>query len=280
MSSSGHAASSSGCAIKPRVQLALLSAASQRDDARDATGVPVAALKQGMGDIVAISYAILVGVGGRHAIAAVIEEAADQDRGRVFDANPPRSHIFGELGLDRFEGGAINDGLVLAGMPAATPTLKQETRNAIVLAVAKARSWIDDLTSGRIQSFTQLAQQERKVERHIRLLIPLAFGHRRQRRAGTPPVQNGGRGGRSSKCDHDRPAGWHVHRQTRLRARRLLSGERWQEIQAADGHHVNPAQMISSKESKKGPASAGPLTAMPQQSHPFLSVQVVVCRPT
>jgi hypothetical protein len=35
---------------------------------------------------------------------------------RVFDAYPPRSHIFGELGLDRFEGGAINDGLVLAGM--------------------------------------------------------------------------------------------------------------------------------------------------------------------
>jgi site-specific DNA recombinase len=60
-------------------------------------------------------------------------------------------------------------------LPAATPTLKQETRDAIVLAIAKARSWIDDLTSGRIQSFTQLAQQEGKVERHIRLLIPLAF---------------------------------------------------------------------------------------------------------
>jgi hypothetical protein len=34
----------------------------------------------------------------------------------VFDANPSRSHIFGELGLDHIEGGAINDGLVLAGM--------------------------------------------------------------------------------------------------------------------------------------------------------------------
>jgi hypothetical protein len=47
--------------------------------------------------------------------------------------------------------------------------VKQETRDAIVLAIAKARSWIDDLTSGRIQSFTQLAHQEGKVERHIRL---------------------------------------------------------------------------------------------------------------
>jgi hypothetical protein len=84
-----------------------------RNSGRDATGVPVA---EGMGDIVAISDAILVEVGGGHAIAAVIEEAADQDRGRVFDAYPSRSHIFGEPGLNRIEGGAINDGLVLAGM--------------------------------------------------------------------------------------------------------------------------------------------------------------------
>jgi hypothetical protein len=87
-----------------------------RGHACDATGVLVAALKDGMGDIVAISDAILVGVAGRHAIAAVVEEAAHQDRGRVFDAYRPRSHIFGEQGLDRFEGDAINDELVLAGM--------------------------------------------------------------------------------------------------------------------------------------------------------------------
>jgi site-specific DNA recombinase len=31
--------------------------------------------------------------------------------------------------------------------PEAKPTLKQETRNAILLAVAKARSWIDDIAS-------------------------------------------------------------------------------------------------------------------------------------
>jgi site-specific DNA recombinase len=57
--------------------------------------------------------------------------------------------------------------------PEAKPTLKQETRDAILLAVAKARSWIDDLVSGRVQSFCEIAESEGKVERHIRLLTPL-----------------------------------------------------------------------------------------------------------
>jgi site-specific DNA recombinase len=59
--------------------------------------------------------------------------------------------------------------------PEAEPTLKPETRDAILLAVAKARSWIDDVVSGRVQSFAEIAEREGKVERHIRLLMPLAF---------------------------------------------------------------------------------------------------------
>ena len=59
--------------------------------------------------------------------------------------------------------------------PEAKPTLKQETRDAILLAIAKARSWIDDLASGRVQSLAEIAEREGKVERHIRLLTPLAF---------------------------------------------------------------------------------------------------------
>jgi hypothetical protein len=42
-------------------------------------------------------------------------------------------------------------------------------------AIGKARSWIDDLSSGRVQSFAEIAEREGKVERHIRLLTPLAF---------------------------------------------------------------------------------------------------------
>jgi hypothetical protein len=59
--------------------------------------------------------------------------------------------------------------------PETKTMLKQETRDAILLAVAKARSWIDDLASGRVQSFAEIAEREGKVERHIRLLSPLAF---------------------------------------------------------------------------------------------------------
>jgi site-specific DNA recombinase len=59
--------------------------------------------------------------------------------------------------------------------PAAKPTLKQETRDAILLAVAKARSWIDGIESGHVRSFAEIAEREGKVERHIRLLTPLAF---------------------------------------------------------------------------------------------------------
>src|SRR5271169_4875442 len=59
--------------------------------------------------------------------------------------------------------------------PEAKPTLKPETRDAILLAIAKARSWIDGIASGCVQSFAEIAAREGKVERHIRLLTPLAF---------------------------------------------------------------------------------------------------------
>jgi len=59
--------------------------------------------------------------------------------------------------------------------PSAAPTLKPETRDALLMAIAKARVWLDDLTEHRIASFAEIARCEGKVERHIRLLAPLAF---------------------------------------------------------------------------------------------------------
>jgi hypothetical protein len=59
-----------------------------RRHARDATGIFFTALKEAMGDIVAITNAVLVGVAGRHAIAAVVEDAAHKDRWGTFDAHP------------------------------------------------------------------------------------------------------------------------------------------------------------------------------------------------
>lgn len=41
----------------------------------------------------------------------------------------------------------------------AKPTLKGETRDAILLAVAKARAWIDDIASGCVGSFAEFAER-------------------------------------------------------------------------------------------------------------------------
>ncbi len=53
--------------------------------------------------------------------------------------------------------------------------MRSETRGALLEAIAKARTWIDDLVAGRIESLAAVARQEKKVERHVRLLAPLAF---------------------------------------------------------------------------------------------------------
>ena len=58
--------------------------------------------------------------------------------------------------------------------PANRPT-NVGNRDALLLAIAKARAWIADLTEGRVNSLADIAKREGKVERHIRLLAPLAF---------------------------------------------------------------------------------------------------------
>jgi hypothetical protein len=45
----------------------------------------------------------------------------------------------------------------------------------LLLAIAKARAWIEDLAEGRVASFAEIAKQEGRVDRHVRLLAPLAF---------------------------------------------------------------------------------------------------------
>ena len=60
-----------------------------------------------------------------------------------------------------------------------SPTPKNEGASArseaLLLAIAKARAWIEDLAEGRVASFAEIAKQEGRVERHVRLLAPLAF---------------------------------------------------------------------------------------------------------
>src|SRR6266849_1481315 len=52
----------------------------------------------------------------RHSVAAVVENAAHQNGGRVYDTHMPFPGIFGQPGLDGVERGAVEDRLMLAGM--------------------------------------------------------------------------------------------------------------------------------------------------------------------
>jgi site-specific DNA recombinase len=60
-------------------------------------------------------------------------------------------------------------------VPAHNTPIKANRRESLLIAIAKARQWIDDLAHGRAASFALIARREGKTERHIRLLAPLAF---------------------------------------------------------------------------------------------------------
>jgi DNA invertase Pin-like site-specific DNA recombinase len=60
-------------------------------------------------------------------------------------------------------------------VPAHNTPIKATRREALLIAIAKARQWIDDLAHGRAASFAVIARREGKAERHIRQLAPLAF---------------------------------------------------------------------------------------------------------
>jgi hypothetical protein len=59
--------------------------------------------------------------------------------------------------------------------PTAKPAMNPETRDALLAAIAKARSWIEDLRLGRVATLAEIAIREGLGERHVRLLAPLAF---------------------------------------------------------------------------------------------------------
>src|SRR5205807_2432872 len=60
-------------------------------------------------------------------------------------------------------------------VPAHNTPIKPGRRETLLIAIAKSRQWMDDLTHGRAASFAVIASREGKAERHIRLLAPLAF---------------------------------------------------------------------------------------------------------
>ena len=60
-------------------------------------------------------------------------------------------------------------------VPAHNTPIKPARRETLLTAIAKARQWVDDMAQGRTATFAQIARREGKVERHVRLLAPLAF---------------------------------------------------------------------------------------------------------
>jgi hypothetical protein len=60
-------------------------------------------------------------------------------------------------------------------VPAHNTPIKAGRREALLIAIVKARQWIDDLAHGRAASFAVIARREGKAERLIRRLAALAF---------------------------------------------------------------------------------------------------------
>src|SRR6266516_6310507 len=84
--------------------------------ARDRTGVLPSALKQGGGHVITVpGRALLAGAGG-HAIAAVIEDSARQQRGIIDPMLATSLGTRGQLALDRLEQFPVDDRRVLAGI--------------------------------------------------------------------------------------------------------------------------------------------------------------------
>ncbi len=53
--------------------------------------------------------------------------------------------------------------------------MRAETRVRIIIAIAKARQWLNDLKSGKATSIGDIAQREKRSERSIRINLSLAF---------------------------------------------------------------------------------------------------------
>lgn len=58
--------------------------------------------------------------------------------------------------------------------PETAPVLKPEARDVILRAISKSRVWLDELLRDQA-SVSDIARREGKIERHVRLLLPLAF---------------------------------------------------------------------------------------------------------
>ena len=59
--------------------------------------------------------------------------------------------------------------------PPAREIIAPANRDELLLAIAKARAWVEELVDDRAASFAEIGEREGKVERYVRFLAPLAF---------------------------------------------------------------------------------------------------------
>src|SRR5215475_7224909 len=89
-------------------------------NAADQSGRRGLSLQHGLGDVIAVAGAALVGVGWAHAVAAIIKQAPAQERGRAPQPAAPRARLGRKLGLHRREQGTIHNRRLFAAMDLAT----------------------------------------------------------------------------------------------------------------------------------------------------------------
>jgi len=102
---------------------------------------------------------------------ALVQTDADEDASR-----PVSEQLHGTVNVTIPWTGTVQAAVKgIIHVPAHNTPMTPSRRDALLMAIAKARNWADELAHGRVGSVAVLARREGKVERHIRLLVPLAF---------------------------------------------------------------------------------------------------------
>jgi hypothetical protein len=102
---------------------------------------------------------------------ALVQTDADEDASR-----PVSDQLHGTVNVTIPWTGTVQAAVKgIIHVPAHNTPMTPSRRDALLMAIAKARNWADELAHGRVGSVAVLARREGKVERHIRLLVPLAF---------------------------------------------------------------------------------------------------------
>src|SRR5205814_10467811 len=84
--------------------------------AADQSGRRGLSLQHGLGDVIAVAGAALVGVSWAHAVAAMVKKAPAQERGRAPQPAAPRARLGHKFGLRRREQGTIHNRRLFTAM--------------------------------------------------------------------------------------------------------------------------------------------------------------------